>query len=193
MGKRLRKARSMCCCVSPRSSYLTPHSIFSWYKRNLEAWVWLFMLMSDEYLFAIHFFFFLVENLKHEGRFQFYFGEGKFDCVYDWFGFECLLCSCIDEGVYGTWLQNEMWKFKFKFWMICSVSWFYRNSDDSADIWVKVCHILCGHANYCFCWELCFTFEFCLVFSDWRWKCEAILLVAASEFTQILWGSANSY
>ncbi|KAL0379397.1 UNVERIFIED_CONTAM: putative F-box protein [Sesamum angustifolium] len=35
MGKRLRKARSMCCCVSPRSSYLTPHSIFSWYEEDV--------------------------------------------------------------------------------------------------------------------------------------------------------------
>ncbi|KAI3444413.1 hypothetical protein Pfo_001078 [Paulownia fortunei] len=35
MGKRLRKARSMCCCVSPRSSYLTPHTIFCWYEEDV--------------------------------------------------------------------------------------------------------------------------------------------------------------
>ncbi|KAG8391942.1 hypothetical protein BUALT_Bualt01G0239400 [Buddleja alternifolia] len=35
MGKRLRKARSMCCCVSPRSSHLAPHSIFSWYEEDV--------------------------------------------------------------------------------------------------------------------------------------------------------------
>ncbi|KAL8028099.1 hypothetical protein ABFX02_14G137700 [Erythranthe guttata] len=37
MGKRLRKARSMCCCVSPRSSFLTSHSIFSWYEE--DTWI----------------------------------------------------------------------------------------------------------------------------------------------------------
>ncbi|KAL6569624.1 hypothetical protein OROMI_014138 [Orobanche minor] len=35
MGKRLRKPRSMCCCVSPRSSYRTPHSIFNWYEEDV--------------------------------------------------------------------------------------------------------------------------------------------------------------
>ncbi|KAL8062886.1 hypothetical protein ABFX02_02G176300 [Erythranthe guttata] len=33
MGKRLRKARPMCYCVSPRSSSL--HSIFSWYEEDM--------------------------------------------------------------------------------------------------------------------------------------------------------------
>ncbi|GFP91908.1 probable F-box protein at3g61730 [Phtheirospermum japonicum] len=36
MGKRLRKPRSMCCCVSPRSSYRNPHSIFNWYE--VDVW-----------------------------------------------------------------------------------------------------------------------------------------------------------
>ncbi|XP_051145431.1 probable F-box protein At3g61730 [Andrographis paniculata] len=35
MGKRMRKARSMCSCASPRSLYLTPHSIFSWYEEDV--------------------------------------------------------------------------------------------------------------------------------------------------------------
>ncbi|KAG6423206.1 hypothetical protein SASPL_113595 [Salvia splendens] len=35
MGKRLREARSICCCASPRSSHRTPHAIFSWYEEDV--------------------------------------------------------------------------------------------------------------------------------------------------------------
>lgn len=35
MGKRLRKARSICCCDTPRSSYRAPHAIFSWYEEDV--------------------------------------------------------------------------------------------------------------------------------------------------------------
>ncbi|XP_031112344.1 probable F-box protein At3g61730 [Ipomoea triloba] len=34
MGKRMRKMRSIRCCVSPRLKFLTPHSIFSWYEED---------------------------------------------------------------------------------------------------------------------------------------------------------------
>ncbi|CDP08685.1 unnamed protein product [Coffea canephora] len=36
MGKRIRRTKSISCCVSPRSSYLNPHSSFSWYEE--DAW-----------------------------------------------------------------------------------------------------------------------------------------------------------
>ncbi|XP_019229833.1 PREDICTED: probable F-box protein At3g61730 [Nicotiana attenuata] len=35
MGKRMRRTRTLCCCVSPRVSHLTPHAIFSWYEEDL--------------------------------------------------------------------------------------------------------------------------------------------------------------
>ncbi|XP_042064312.1 probable F-box protein At3g61730 [Salvia splendens] len=36
MGKRLREARSICCCASPRSSsHRAPHAIFSWYEEDV--------------------------------------------------------------------------------------------------------------------------------------------------------------
>ncbi|KAM7508573.1 hypothetical protein LguiA_019026 [Lonicera macranthoides] len=33
--KRLRRDKTISCCVSPRFSFLTPHSIFSWYEEDL--------------------------------------------------------------------------------------------------------------------------------------------------------------
>ncbi|KAL3517287.1 hypothetical protein ACH5RR_024189 [Cinchona calisaya] len=36
MGKRIRRTKSISCCVTPRSTYLTPHSIFSWFEE--DAW-----------------------------------------------------------------------------------------------------------------------------------------------------------
>ncbi|KAA8520741.1 hypothetical protein F0562_014987 [Nyssa sinensis] len=35
MGKRLRREKSICCCVSPRCSFLAPHSTFSWYDDDI--------------------------------------------------------------------------------------------------------------------------------------------------------------
>ncbi|CAN4108424.1 unnamed protein product [Withania somnifera] len=35
MGKRMRRTRPLCCCVSPRLKFVTPHSIFCWYEEDL--------------------------------------------------------------------------------------------------------------------------------------------------------------
>ncbi|XP_059643518.1 probable F-box protein At3g61730 [Cornus florida] len=35
MGKRLRREKSICCCVSPTLNFLTPHSIFNWYEEDI--------------------------------------------------------------------------------------------------------------------------------------------------------------
>ncbi|XP_059663723.1 probable F-box protein At3g61730 [Cornus florida] len=35
MGKRLRREKSICCCISPRSTFLTPHSTFYCYEEDV--------------------------------------------------------------------------------------------------------------------------------------------------------------
>ncbi|KAJ4957203.1 hypothetical protein NE237_013986 [Protea cynaroides] len=35
MGKRIRRSSSICSCSSPRSSFLNPHSSFSWYEEDI--------------------------------------------------------------------------------------------------------------------------------------------------------------
>lgn len=130
MGKRLRKARSICCCDSPRSLYRAPHAIFSWYMPDFTSLS--FNVCVSEHLISV---FPWVRIWKHECRSEFLYWRLLARLLF-WSSkiwWSDLFLSVFDqfvhyEAVRGTWFQNENWKFKFSFCMICYAIRVYRNT-----------------------------------------------------------------
>lgn len=111
MGKRLREARSICCCASPRSSHRAPHAIFSWYGPHFVSFH--VFLRTSVYL---------VSKFEQYCWFIFCtwdcFASVCFDHVrYEderiWIVVECLCCvshwwRCVERDLSLRWLLNSI-------------------------------------------------------------------------------------